>query len=179
MWLNAIHWKKEVQHTQSFKHLHPSILSFKQNSIVKWVEGTAHSHQNHFQAAYETKKKEQRYQILLPNIRVQEISRRYLGSHQSLKTSEGTDTLWRHLDYTFMNEREKKNTSLCFEYRKGSFLVQSNHFFFRLTFSPFVENWHSGLNLNLELGQIILVRNTLSWKILIYWNSFSIIKLFF
>lgn len=51
MWLNAIGWKKEEQHTQSFKHLHPSILSFKQNSIVKWVEGTAHSHQNHFQAA--------------------------------------------------------------------------------------------------------------------------------
>lgn len=51
--------------------------------------------------------KEQRYQVLLPNIRVQEISRRYLGSHQSLKTSEGTDTLWRQLDHTSMNERKK------------------------------------------------------------------------
>lgn len=116
-------------------------------------------------------KKEQRYQVLLPNIRVQEISRSYLQSHQSLKASEGTDTLLRHLDYISMNARKKKFCLLWVE--KRSFLVQSNHLFYRLTFSLFGGNYHPGLNLNLDLGQ----KKKISLKCFILKNR-NLLKLF-
>lgn len=39
--------------TESLKHLHPSILPFKENRVVEGIERPTHPHQNDFQAACE------------------------------------------------------------------------------------------------------------------------------
>lgn len=108
-------WKDD-QRTQGFKHLHPSILSFKQNSIVEWVEGTAHSHQNDFQAAYQTQKREEVPHI---NAKHQNIGNfKKIFRETSIIRNISMDThSWKHLDDMSLNER--KTISICFEHRKG------------------------------------------------------------
>lgn len=101
-------WKEDDQRTQGFKHLHPSILSFKQNSIVEWVEGTAHSHQNDFQAAYQTWK---RVEVPHINAKHQNIGnfKKIFWKTSVIRNISMDISSWKHLDDMSLNEKFRLN----------------------------------------------------------------------